>query len=122
MRFGIYVPNFGDYGDPTTLVTLAREAEEAGWDGVFPTKQTFEVMTAGELREVVTYVRSHRPSDTPFDFVLAGETPGDDPARAAAVVAPYAGAGLTWWQEALHGVRGPFEAMRERVRQGPPAL
>ena len=35
MRYGVYVPNFGDYGDPRTLVRLAREAEEAGWDGFF---------------------------------------------------------------------------------------
>lgn len=35
MRFGIYVPNFGDYGDPVVLVDLAREAEAAGWDGFF---------------------------------------------------------------------------------------
>jgi alkanesulfonate monooxygenase SsuD/methylene tetrahydromethanopterin reductase-like flavin-dependent oxidoreductase (luciferase family) len=35
MRYGIDVPQFGDYGDPRTLAALAREAEEAGWDGFF---------------------------------------------------------------------------------------
>lgn len=35
MKYGYYVPNFGDYGDPRTLADLAAEAESAGWDGFF---------------------------------------------------------------------------------------
>jgi alkanesulfonate monooxygenase SsuD/methylene tetrahydromethanopterin reductase-like flavin-dependent oxidoreductase (luciferase family) len=35
MRFGVYVPNFGPYGDARVLASLAHEAEEAGWDGFF---------------------------------------------------------------------------------------
>lgn len=34
MRFGVYVPTFGEY-DVMTLAQLAREAEAAGWDGFF---------------------------------------------------------------------------------------
>src|SRR5919201_3129869 len=34
MRFGVYVPTFGEY-DVRTLVDLAREAEAAAWDGFF---------------------------------------------------------------------------------------
>ena len=35
MRYGIDVPQFGEYGDPRTLAELARETERAGWDGFF---------------------------------------------------------------------------------------
>src|SRR5207244_12607248 len=35
MRYGIYVPNFGPYGDARILADLAYEAEGAGWDGFF---------------------------------------------------------------------------------------
>jgi alkanesulfonate monooxygenase SsuD/methylene tetrahydromethanopterin reductase-like flavin-dependent oxidoreductase (luciferase family) len=35
MRFGISVPNFGDFGDTARLVETARIAENAGWDAVF---------------------------------------------------------------------------------------
>jgi len=35
MRYGVYVPNFGPYGDARILADLAYEAEEAGWDGFF---------------------------------------------------------------------------------------
>ncbi len=34
MRFGVYVPTFGEYDVPT-LAALAGEAEAAGWDGFF---------------------------------------------------------------------------------------
>src|SRR5437588_334520 len=35
MRYGVYVPNFGPYGDARVLADLAYEAQEAGWDGFF---------------------------------------------------------------------------------------
>ena len=35
MKFGIYLPNFGAYGDARVLADLARDAENAGWDGFF---------------------------------------------------------------------------------------
>jgi hypothetical protein len=35
MRYGVYVPIFGPYGDALVLANLAYEAEEAGWDGFF---------------------------------------------------------------------------------------
>jgi alkanesulfonate monooxygenase SsuD/methylene tetrahydromethanopterin reductase-like flavin-dependent oxidoreductase (luciferase family) len=35
VRFALNVPNFGEYADPATFIRLAREAETAGWDGLF---------------------------------------------------------------------------------------
>lgn len=35
MKFGVYLPNFGPYGDARVLAGLARDAEDAGWDGFF---------------------------------------------------------------------------------------
>ncbi|HUR47934.1 MAG TPA: LLM class flavin-dependent oxidoreductase [Acidimicrobiales bacterium] len=35
LRFGVYLPPFGPFGDPEVLVDLAVRAERAGWDGVF---------------------------------------------------------------------------------------
>ncbi len=35
VRFGLGVPNGGDFADPIRLAALAREAEAAGWDGFF---------------------------------------------------------------------------------------
>lgn len=35
MKYGVSVPNFGDYYHPRTLAGLAHDAEAAGWDGFF---------------------------------------------------------------------------------------
>ena len=35
MKYGIYTPNFGAQTDARLLSELARDAEEAGWDGFF---------------------------------------------------------------------------------------
>jgi alkanesulfonate monooxygenase SsuD/methylene tetrahydromethanopterin reductase-like flavin-dependent oxidoreductase (luciferase family) len=35
MKYGLFLPLFGDFADPARVVDLARHAEEAGWDGLF---------------------------------------------------------------------------------------
>src|SRR5512143_2504495 len=35
MRYAIYLPNFGPYGEARALAEMARDAEQAGWDGLF---------------------------------------------------------------------------------------
>jgi len=35
VKFGVYVPTHGPYGDPALLRDLAVAAEAAGWDGFF---------------------------------------------------------------------------------------
>ncbi|MGH9299905.1 MAG: LLM class flavin-dependent oxidoreductase, partial [Acidimicrobiales bacterium] len=35
MRFGLFLPPFADFAEPERVVALARDAESAGWDGLF---------------------------------------------------------------------------------------
>lgn len=35
MKFGMNVPPFGDFANPKALANLAKQAEDAGWDGFF---------------------------------------------------------------------------------------
>jgi alkanesulfonate monooxygenase SsuD/methylene tetrahydromethanopterin reductase-like flavin-dependent oxidoreductase (luciferase family) len=35
MHFGLYTPCYGEYADPRRMSDLARQAEAAGWDGLF---------------------------------------------------------------------------------------
>jgi hypothetical protein len=35
MKFGVYLPNFGPFGDARVLAEFAEIAEQAGWDGFF---------------------------------------------------------------------------------------
>lgn len=104
----------------------------ACWDGVVPGAASgdMRMLTPGEFREIVAYVNAHRPDPAaPFAFVAYGSTPGDDPAEAARIVTEYAEVGATDWQEGLYpNLFGwewgpdpwPLDAMRERIRQGPP--
>jgi alkanesulfonate monooxygenase SsuD/methylene tetrahydromethanopterin reductase-like flavin-dependent oxidoreductase (luciferase family) len=96
----------------------------ARWDGVFPVFEgvgSGQMPTPEQLAEAVSYTRDHRPDDgAPFDVALECASAGEDRAADAALAATYARAGLTWWVEALVWSRGPLDAMRERVRRGPP--
>ena len=102
----------------------------ARWDGVFPGRLTLERRQAWtprlwaleDVEEIIAYVRQHRTGDVPFDVVMGGYTSGVERAADAALVAPYDAAGVTWWIENLHSYRGPFEAMRARLRAGPPSV
>lgn len=35
MKYAIYLPTFAPFGSPRIIAELARDAEQAGWDGVF---------------------------------------------------------------------------------------
>lgn len=35
MKYGVYLPNFGHFGDVNVIASLAQDAEQAGWDGFF---------------------------------------------------------------------------------------
>jgi hypothetical protein len=95
------------------------------YDGLLPNvmetdgKVRMSPATPDEVREMSAYVKAQREETTPFDIVLEGETPGDDPAAAAAIVRPYAEAGATWWIEA-RWTAPDLEQVLERIRQGPP--
>jgi alkanesulfonate monooxygenase SsuD/methylene tetrahydromethanopterin reductase-like flavin-dependent oxidoreductase (luciferase family) len=97
----------------------------ARWDGAFPGKLVsggYDWMSPDDVRDVAAYVTAHREGDAPFDIVAGGRTPADDPTQAAAIVAPYAEAGLTWWNEGVPDLLAPVEVMRARIRSGPPRL
>ncbi len=103
----------------------------ARWDGVFPAKWD-ERISPEMLREIVAYTRAHRASRAPFEVVFGGQTPGDDRAAGAEIVASYAAAGATWWVEDVGMWRfrpyepwkepyvWPAEEIERRIRQGPP--
>lgn len=94
----------------------------AHWDGVVPHYRDADgriaMMPPASLGEALAFMRAARGS-APFESALRGSTPGDDRARATAIVTPYARAGLTWWLEGVDGGRTLAE-VRARILQGPP--
>lgn len=104
----------------------------AQWDGFFPQKWR-ELISVEEWRGIMKTLDQHRTSDAPMDLIQGGTTPGDDPAHAAEIVAPFEAIGLTWWMEHIDPWRFGLdwgalmtpqaqERMNERIRQGPPKL
>ena len=68
------------------------------------------------------FVDEHRTATTPFDIVVEAVTPGDDRAKAAAIVRPFAEAGATWWIESTWTMPSEVDVQLARIRQGPPRL
>ena len=79
-------------------------------------------VTPETIREIRAYATENRAEVTPFDIVWEGQTPGEDPERAASVVRPYAEAGATWWIESPWSPPNEPEDLRARIRQGPPSV
>jgi alkanesulfonate monooxygenase SsuD/methylene tetrahydromethanopterin reductase-like flavin-dependent oxidoreductase (luciferase family) len=105
----------------------------ARWDGMYPL--TFGATNLDEelrqLGEMITTVKTMRGERTdPFDVVLVGTTPGDNPVAAREILERYAAAGATWYLEDLSAERsfGPgqppwtLEQRRARILAGPPRL
>jgi alkanesulfonate monooxygenase SsuD/methylene tetrahydromethanopterin reductase-like flavin-dependent oxidoreductase (luciferase family) len=90
-------------------------------DGIYiaTLKANGEPLTPAEIKEALAYIAAQREAATPFDVAFAGATPADRE-EGANIVQPFAAAGVTWWLEGIWPERGTLEAMRERIRQGPP--
>lgn len=76
-------------------------------------------LTPEHVREMMTYVQSHRTQTTPYQVIAEGSTPADDPVRARAIVQEWEEAGATWWLEAMWSVSGEKNLLK-RVQKGPP--
>jgi len=79
-----------------------------------------------DLRAMLRWLREHGGARPGFDVVMEGETPAADPAKAGAIVAPWAAAGCTWWLdtrwELPHHAGERMRQVRQRLEAGPPRL
>ena len=86
------------------------------YDGLIPSAfdddGTARQATPDEIRAMKSFVEANRPETTPFDIVVEGETPGDDPEQDAAIVRPWADAGATWWTDDVERARRPRRSRR----------
>jgi alkanesulfonate monooxygenase SsuD/methylene tetrahydromethanopterin reductase-like flavin-dependent oxidoreductase (luciferase family) len=96
------------------------------WDGLLPAIKNADGswgdITPDSIRAMKAFVDEHRTATTPFDIVVEAVTPGDDRAKAAAIVRPFAEAGATWWIESTWTMPGEVDVQLTRIRQGPPRL
>jgi alkanesulfonate monooxygenase SsuD/methylene tetrahydromethanopterin reductase-like flavin-dependent oxidoreductase (luciferase family) len=108
----------------------------ARFDGTWPLRRNAEGesedMAPDDIRGVCAMIAEERsaaglpaglgegPEARPYDVLVAGSTPADDPFRAAAIAAEFAEAGGTWWTERINTSRGDLGEMRRRIDAGPP--
>jgi alkanesulfonate monooxygenase SsuD/methylene tetrahydromethanopterin reductase-like flavin-dependent oxidoreductase (luciferase family) len=93
----------------------------ARFDGVMPTfdNQRNRNAPIEQLTQAASFVRQLAAENAGnLDLALEGAT---DAPSAAQQIAPYAGAGMTWWIEALGWWRGGRSAATSRITDGPPA-
>jgi len=91
------------------------------YDGLLAYTMRGEV-TPEDVDAMKGYAEERRGPDAPFDIVVEGETPGEDPGLAASAVRPYTEAGATWWIESPWSEPNAPEDLRRRLRQGPPRV
>lgn len=101
-------------------------ARAARWDGLLPAKVGVDgavgQATPEDLRAMAADIATRRAGQAataPYDIIVEGETPGDDPERARATLQPWAEAGATWWLETRWSAEGAEEVLA-RIRRGPP--
>ena len=106
--------------------SMRRVARYDGWlTGKMSPEGFSGVVSADEIRAAKAFIDEHRSATTPFDIIMEGETPGEDPGQVAAILQPLAAAGVTWWLENIWDTpfkTGGVEGMRARIRQGPPQI
>jgi hypothetical protein len=95
------------------------------YDGIIPTiknkKGKFEEVTPEHIREMKAYIEENRSTNSPFDIILEGKTPGDDPDTAESIIKPFIGAGVTWWIES-DWITSDLDQIKARVKEGPPPV
>ena len=94
------------------------------YDGILPNffepDGSIGEATPERYAEIAAYVAAHRTALGPFEIIVEGVTPADDPAAAAATVRPFAEAGGTWWIESPWEAPNRPEDLRRRIAAGPP--
>jgi alkanesulfonate monooxygenase SsuD/methylene tetrahydromethanopterin reductase-like flavin-dependent oxidoreductase (luciferase family) len=90
------------------------------YDGVLVAAVGNSSVTPETIREISEYAEKNRAGTGPFDIIWEGQTPGEDPERAASIVLPYAEAGATWWIESPWSPPNEPDDLRVRIKQGPP--
>lgn len=97
----------------------------ARWDGFCPARLPDEngngYIKPSDIRDIKAFISEHRTSSAPFDLVVGGNSPGNDPAKARAHVEEFIEAGATWWVEFVLPGPGETEEALIRIKQGPPS-
>jgi hypothetical protein len=95
------------------------------YEGIIPTIKNkqgqFEDITPEHIIEIKEYIQENHSKKAPFDIIVEGKSPGDDPEVSMSIIKPFAEAGATWWIESDWTTK-KLELLFKRVKQGPPSF
>ena len=93
------------------------------WDGLIPEVRAengeFRRVTSEDIQAMKAYIDAERTPGTRYDIVMEGETPSEEPGKAAEITRKWSQAGVTWWLEASWEEQD-LEKVRARLQKGPP--
>lgn len=96
------------------------------YDGLLPVMMdstgSFVDVKPEDVHDMRRWIEKHRTEQSPFDIVIEGVTPAEDREKAISIVRPFAEEGATWWIESMWDVPGGMDAVRARIKQGPPRV
>ena len=95
---------------------LRRAARYDGWVFGADDESAANVKSPEQVGQLVSRLRQRCTEGGPFAVAMTAVSAPDD----GDLVARYAAAGVTWWLESIHGLRGSPEEMEARVDAGPP--
>jgi len=97
------------------------------YDGLLPamldekSKVRMTPVKPDELKQMKAWFEANRSEKSPFDYVVEGQTPGDNPTQAREIIQPFVAAGATWWIESMWSEKD-LGLVLKRICQGPPDL
>lgn len=96
-------------------------------DGLLPVcmdEHGFRPTEPDDVRAMLAWLGERGGMRPGFDVIMEGETPADEPSKAAALVTPREQAGCTWWLETRWGMpldsAERMQQVRDRLAAGPP--
>lgn len=95
---------------------LRRAARWDGWAAGGVDMEGKMVHPPVWFAERIQFIRERRPVDVPFDVTVSGCTAAGETDLPCA----YAEVGVTWWLEAVFGLRGSVDEILDRILAGPP--
>lgn len=95
---------------------LRRAARYDGWVFAADDESATNVKSPQQVERMVAGLMQERAGAQPFAVAMTAVSAPRD----GELVASYAAAGVTWWLESIHGLRGSQEEMDARVAAGPP--
>ncbi len=105
---------------------LRRAARWDGWLGAADDEKSEMVTRPEHVAAKLAYIRQHRAASDPPgpqpDGEFAVAVTGVSPAGRPGLVRDYQAAGVNWWLESIHGLRGSRDDLMARVKAGPPRL